>query len=102
MARSAGGIIRINLPSIPSGQKLGPRRGKNCRSGRYLTLALAWLSGTDYAFVGTAKSEYYLRDEQGWLDSSSMIDRLWGSYYYPWERWLMAHPRCRGFFPGIV
>ncbi|AKV65273.1 hypothetical protein VL20_26 [Microcystis panniformis FACHB-1757] len=52
--------------------------------------------------MGTAKSEYYLRDEQGWLDSSSMIDRLWGSYYYPWERWLMAHPRCRGFFPGIV
>lgn len=77
----------------------GQEGGKIVAVGDILPLALAWLSETDYAFVGTAKSEYYLRDEQGWLDSSSMIDRLWGSYYYPWERWLMAHPRCRGVFP---
>ncbi len=77
----------------------GQEKGKIVAVGDILPLALAWLSETDYAFVGTAKSEYYLRDEQGWLDSSSMIDRLWGSYYYPWERWLMAHPRCRGVFP---
>ena len=53
----------------------GQERGKIVAVGDILPLALAWLSETDYAFVGTAKSEYYLRDERGWLDSSSIIDR---------------------------
>lgn len=35
--------------------------------GDVVPLLFAWLSGQPYAFVGTAKSEYYLRDEQGAL-----------------------------------
>jgi hypothetical protein len=41
-----------------------------------LPLALAWLSETDYAFVGTAQSECYLRDEQGWF-SELRSDHRW-------------------------
>jgi len=56
------------------------------------------LSGADYAFVGTAKSDYYLRDEGGWLASSSALDKYFGSVYYPWEQWLLARPQCRAVF----
>jgi uncharacterized protein (TIGR03492 family) len=67
--------------------------------GDILPLLLAWLTGVNYAFIGTAKSEYYLRDEQGWYQETSLIERSFGSMYYPWERWLMSSPRCRGVFP---
>lgn len=67
--------------------------------GDILPLLFAWCSGANYAFVATAKSEYHLRDEDGWLLDTSSLERRWGSIYYPWERWLMSHPRCRGVFP---
>lgn len=50
-------------------------------------------------FVGTAKSEYYLRNEEGWLEDVSIVDRFLGSIYYPWERWLMSSKSCLGIFP---
>ncbi len=59
------------------------------------------LSGLPYVFIGTAKSEYWLRDEQGKLPAQKLWDRLegWsGSVYLPWERWLMARPNCRAVF----
>lgn len=67
--------------------------------GDILPLLLAWVSGVNYFFVGTAKSEYYLRDENDWLENISWLERWWGSYYYPWEYWLMKNPRCLGVFP---
>ncbi|MDX2100009.1 MAG: lipid-A-disaccharide synthase-related protein, partial [Leptolyngbyaceae cyanobacterium bins.59] len=70
--------------------------------GDVVPLALAWFSGKPYAFIGTAKSEYHLRDEAGLLPNLPKSDRLaarWGSVYYPWERWLMGHPRCKAVFP---
>lgn len=70
--------------------------------GDIVTLLFAWLSGADYAFVGTAKSEYYLRDEVGLLPRQSWFERLesWsGSVYLPWERVLMRQKRCKGVFP---
>jgi uncharacterized protein (TIGR03492 family) len=69
--------------------------------GDIVPLLFAWLSGADYAFVGTAKSEYYLRDEVGLLPRQSWFDRLesWsGSVYLPWERVLMRQKRCKGVF----
>ena len=64
--------------------------------GDIVPLAMAWWSGIPYVFVGTAKSDYYWRDERGpyrrpWLGQPA-------SDYLPWERWLMAHRRCRGSF----
>lgn len=70
--------------------------------GDIVPLSFAWKSGADYLFVGTAKSEYYLRDEKGLLPRRSWSERLesWsGSVYQPWERWLMSRERCKGVFP---
>lgn len=67
--------------------------------GDILPLLWAWFSGVDYFFVGTAKSEYYLRDEQGWLKDISPMEQFFGSIYYPWERWLMTRRKCLGVFP---
>ncbi|MFB2919474.1 MULTISPECIES: lipid-A-disaccharide synthase-related protein [Aerosakkonema] len=70
--------------------------------GDIVPLLFAWLSGSPYAFVGTAKSEYYLRDETGPLVRKSRMQRWegWsGSVYLPWERWLMSRKRCKAVFP---
>ena len=70
--------------------------------GDIVPLLFAWLSGAPYAFVGTAKSEYYLRDENGPLRGKSrgISWEAWsGSVYLPWERWLMTRRRCRAVFP---
>jgi uncharacterized protein (TIGR03492 family) len=71
--------------------------------GDILPLLFAWLSGVPYVFVGTAKSEYYLRDESGWLQrkqwGSDRLAKWTGSVYLPWERFLMKRRRCRGVFP---
>jgi uncharacterized protein (TIGR03492 family) len=70
--------------------------------GDIVPLLFAWLSGAPYAFVGTAKSEYYLRDENGPLPRKSRGISLasWlGSVYLPWERWLMTRKRCHAVFP---
>ena len=72
--------------------------------GDIVPLIFAHRSGLPYAFVGTAKSEYWLRDETGKLPRSSASSKWqrfegWsGSVYLPWERWLMARPRCRAVF----
>ena len=71
-------------------------------AGDIVPLAMARLSGADFAFVGTAKSEYYLRDEIGPIPRpgiSDAIERLSGSVYLPWERWLLSSKRCRAIFP---
>lgn len=70
--------------------------------GDIVPLLFARVSGAKYAFVGTAKSEYYLRDEAGLLPRQSWFERLesWsGSVYLPWERALMRDKRCQGVFP---
>ncbi|GAB4216430.1 MAG: lipid-A-disaccharide synthase-related protein [Synechococcales cyanobacterium] len=69
--------------------------------GDVLVMAMAWASGRPYAFVGTAKSDYYWGDEQGEY-SPLPIGIPWRQQrcdYFPWERWLMAHPRCRAVYP---
>jgi uncharacterized protein (TIGR03492 family) len=71
--------------------------------GDVVPLLFAWWSGAPYAFIGTAKSEYYRQKDtepppkqsstlwpwSGWLDCD----------YLPWERALMQHSRCRAVFP---
>ncbi|MGB3262330.1 MAG: lipid-A-disaccharide synthase-related protein [Microcoleus sp.] len=69
--------------------------------GDIVPLLFAWLGGAPYAFVGTAKSDYYLRDENGPLARKSGFF-AWisspRSVYFPWERWLMTRNRCRAVF----
>ncbi len=73
--------------------------GKILAVGDIVPLFLAWLSGGDYFFLGTAKSDYYLRDEQGRLPGRPWTDGWSGSVYLPWERWLMRSPQCLAVFP---
>jgi uncharacterized protein (TIGR03492 family) len=71
--------------------------------GDLVPLLFAWQTGLPFAFVGTAKSEYYLRDESGWLQRSSWWDdrfaQMTGCIYYPWERWLLRRRTCLAVFP---
>ncbi|MBE9069815.1 hypothetical protein IQ260_24535, partial [Leptolyngbya cf. ectocarpi LEGE 11479] len=66
--------------------------------GDIVPLLFGWLSRRSYGFVGTAKSEYYVRDEQGQcLERSTLFDVLdfqRSCVYMPWERWLMRRSVC--------
>jgi uncharacterized protein (TIGR03492 family) len=71
--------------------------------GDIVPMLFAWWVKVPFAFVGTAKSEYYLRDETGWLQRPDWWDdrflRWTGCVYLPWERWLMGGRRCVAVFP---
>jgi len=93
------GLTRAQLGTVKAWARQG---GVILAVGDIVPLLFAWWSGAPYAFVGTAKSEYYLRDEQGALPRPSWFEQLessLGSVYLPWERWLMRHPRCHAVFP---
>ncbi|MEH2140188.1 lipid-A-disaccharide synthase-related protein [Nostoc sp.] len=103
-----GGLFQLTLSQIKSirrwvssQKKLGYKRAI-LAVGDIVPLLFATLSGANYAFVGTAKSEYYVRDEAGLLPRKSK-DARWenfsGSVYHPWERWLMSRRRCQAVFP---
>ena len=94
-----GGLLPLTLAQIEVVRQWGKSGGKILAVGDIVPLLFAWLSGADYAFVGTAKSEYHLRDEDGWLTTTHPIERISGSIYLPWERFLMQSSRCKGVFP---
>jgi uncharacterized protein (TIGR03492 family) len=94
-----GGLIPLTLEQISLVRNWGQTGGKILAVGDIVPLLYAWWSKADYAFVGTAKSEYYLRDEFGWLPQTSWLERKFASVYLPWERWLMSRDRCQAVFP---
>ena len=104
-----GGLLQLTLAQLGAIRSFShnqPDRDRQASAilavGDIVPLLFAWLSGANYAFVGTAKSEYYVRDENGNLQGRSPFTRLenWsGSVYHPWERWLMSHSRCQAVFP---
>ncbi len=94
-----GGLIALTLAQLKAVRQWAKQGGVILAVGDIVPLLFAWFSGTDYVFVGTAKSEYYLRDEGGWLPNTSGWERRMGSVYLPWERCLMKSRRCQGVFP---
>ena len=94
-----GGLIQLTLAQYQVISQSRKNGWKILAVGDIVPLLFAWLSGADYVFVGTANSEYYLRDEAGWLARTSWLERKFGSVYYPWERWLMSRQRCKAVFP---
>lgn len=94
-----GGLVKLTLEQIRLVRQWGRSGGKILAVGDIVPLLYGWLSKADYAFVGTAKSEYYLRDELGWFSQTSWLERKFGSVYLPWERWLMSRDRCQAVFP---
>lgn len=68
--------------------------------GDIVPLLFGWLSGLHYSFVGTAKSDYYLRDEVATYKLGRMqAAGRRATAYEPWERGLMRRPNCWGAFP---
>lgn len=97
-----GGLLQLTLKQLHSVKQWANQGGHILAVGDIVPLLFAWWSGATYAFVGTAKSDYYLRDEAGWLPRPYWADRLerWtGCIYLPWERWLMQRSRCKAVFP---
>ncbi len=103
-----GGLLQLTLNQFKAVRRWVKTQKKSGYSTKVLAvgdivpLLFAYLSGSEYAFVGTAKSEYYLRDETGWLKRDTQKARRegWsGSVYLPWERWLMSRDRCKAVFP---
>jgi uncharacterized protein (TIGR03492 family) len=93
-----GGLVGLTLAQLKAARQWAKGGGKIFAVRDVVPLAIAWQSGAEYSFVGTAKSEYSLRDEGGRLASRPPTDGWSGSVYVPWERWLMAHRRCQGVF----
>lgn len=97
-----GGLLALTQAQIQTVRAWGKGGGQILAVGDIVPLLFAWISGAPYGFVGTAKSDYYLRDETGPLVRQTRFERFegWaGSDYLPWERWLMGHRRCRAVFP---
>lgn len=103
-----GGLIQLTWNQIKSVRrwvKLQTSLGNQnaiLAVGDIVPLLFAATSGANYAFVGTAKSEYYVRDQAGLLprkSKSAKWENFSGSIYHPWERWLMSRSRCQAVFP---
>ncbi|AUC60756.1 hypothetical protein AA637_06145 [Cyanobacterium sp. HL-69] len=93
------GLIQLTMAQHKAVKKWAKGGGKILAVGDILPLIFAWLSGAEFSFVPTAKSEYLWKNEKGWLPHTNGLDHFFGSVFYPWERWLMSHPRCQGVFP---
>jgi uncharacterized protein (TIGR03492 family) len=94
-----GGLVQLAWKQLKVARTWAMQGGKILAVGDIVPLLFAWLSGATYGFVGTAKSEYYLRDESAPLSGTGRRQEWSGSVYLPWERWLMSHPRCKAVFP---
>lgn len=97
-----GGLLQLTLTQTKALRTWVKQGGVVLAVGDIVPLLFAWWSGVDYAFVGTAKSEYHIRDDVKMLVKPSSLDKLLGlseSVYQPWERWLISHPRCKAVFP---
>ena len=98
-----GGLVQLTWAQIQAVQTWAKEDGFILAVGDIVPLLFAWLSGAPYGFVATAKSEYYLRDEKGWLPRKSWwddrLERSTNCIFQPWERWLMRRPQCKVVFP---
>ena len=94
-----GGLIKLTIEQLKLVRKWGKKDTAILAVGDIVPLLYAWLSKANFAFVGTAKSEYYLRNETDWLAKTSNLEKKLGSVYLPWERWLMSRNTCKAVFP---
>ncbi len=93
------GLIKLTIEQLKLVRQWGNAGGTILAVGDIVPLLYAWFSKANYAFVGTAKSEYYLRDESDWFAQTSWLEKKIGSVYLPWERWLMSRNQCKAVFP---
>ena len=75
-----GGLVQLTWAQFKAVRRWIKRGGVILAVGDIVPLLFAGLSGAPYAFVGTAKSEYYVRDEAGWLPNRSFGEKWFGAY----------------------
>lgn len=92
------GLVQLTWSQLQTAKAWAQKGGFIFAVGDVVPLAIASLSGAPYTFLGTAKSEYWLRDEAGPLPNRPWFEGWSGSVYLPWERWLMGRHRCRKVF----
>lgn len=81
----AGGLVQLTRQQIAAVRETRGRYAGVVAVGDIVVLAFAWLAKVPYAFVGCAKSDYYLHGKPG--------SYLWH------ERLLLRHSRCAGVYP---
>jgi uncharacterized protein (TIGR03492 family) len=103
-----GGLLQLTINQIKTvrnwvkSEQLAGNHPSILAVGDIVPLLFTYLSGANYAFVGTAKSEYHIRNESGILkrqNKGAYWENFSGSVYHPWERYLMTHHRCKAVFP---
>lgn len=90
------GLVQLTLAQIRAMKAWAEKGGHILAVGDLVPLLFAWWGGLPYWFVGTAKSEYYLRTETARLSTLPWYEGRATSIYLPWERWLMGRQRCQG------
>ncbi|MGB8703081.1 MAG: lipid-A-disaccharide synthase-related protein [Thermosynechococcaceae cyanobacterium] len=97
------GLLPLTGAQLKACRQWAATGGAVLAVGDIVPLLFAWHSGAPYAFVGTAKSEYYLRSDESAFEGGRSPrwpwQRWFNSDYLPWERSLMQHRRCRAVFP---
>ena len=98
-----GGLVKLTLEQIKSIKHWAKEDGLILAVGDIVPMLFAWMSRAPFAFVGTARSQYYIQDEKGELPRKSWwddrIERSTGCIYHPIDRWLMKRHNCKAVFP---
>jgi uncharacterized protein (TIGR03492 family) len=94
------GLLPLTWAQLQACRQWAEKGGCILAVGDIVPLLFARWSGAPFSFIGTAKSEYYLRSE---LPDPSAKRSPWGQWldcvYLPWERWLMQSAQCKAVFP---
>jgi uncharacterized protein (TIGR03492 family) len=94
------GLLPLTWAQLQACRHWAAQGGCILAAGDIVPLLFARFSGAPFTFIGTAKSEYYLRSEQP--DPAvyqSPLNRWLDCVYHPWERWLMQSHLCKAVFP---
>jgi uncharacterized protein (TIGR03492 family) len=94
------GLLPLTWAQLQACRQWAAMGGCVLAVGDIVPLLFAKWSGAPFAFIGTAKSEYYLRSE---LPDPAIKQSPWSQWldcvYLPWERWLMQNGQCKAVFP---
>lgn len=94
------GLLSLTWKQLQASRRWSAQGGCILAVGDIVPLLFAKFSGAPFTFIGTAKSEYYLRSE---LPDSALkrspLKQWLDCVYQPWERSLMQDKQCRAVFP---
>lgn len=97
------GLLTLTRKQLQALKSWRTQQGIILAVGDIVPLAFARWSSTPFAFIGTAKSEYYLHPnyspDRPIQQSPWPWQRWLNCVYHPWERWLMRPPHCKAVFP---